>query len=222
MQGVLGFIVPPARLEPPQEPPFRIELPVVFREAADHKMLTDFMYGHDNIASPINFSLYVQAVNMQSVQSKLTAYGVHASVSRDGPWKPLMRIPVGNGKQFLVTDRARQQTKVFRPKQYLESMGNEVFAPRKTREGWAFFERRDVDPSEIKFFRFHMRDTAGAEVTQIVALPKEQFGRLGNDEASLWTFRRRKLDRLRKTRAERAGEISKGWLNVRSSTWASE
>lgn len=165
---------------PQQEPkataeaPFHIELPVVITDRADNMLATQLMFGHGNVVSPINFALYVQIVNMQNVQSQIKAYSVEGAPTSDGPWKMLLRIPVGNGELYGVRGNKLTEVTVWQHRNDLTSvLTATAFAPHETRFGWVFFERRDVIQDEIRFFKFHIRDTARVETDQIVPSSNE-------------------------------------------------
>ncbi|MFO0701527.1 MAG: hypothetical protein U0236_20075 [Nitrospira sp.] len=150
---------------------FHIELPVIMKYDADSMLVTDLMFGHNDVMSPINFGFYVQVTNLQKVQSKIASYSFKVSTSSSGPWKSLMRIPHGNGDLYIVSSRNFNQAPAFRTLYSLDSTLNErPLAPGETREGWVFFERRDVLPSETQFVKIRLRDAAGSETIQTLNL----------------------------------------------------
>ena len=178
----LGFLALNQWLEPSVNAPFRIEIPIVFLGA-------HFVFGHDNVASPIDVALHVQIANMQEARSTITAYAVQAAASSDGPWKSLMRLPIRNGELYMIGNGDLTNAHVYRHTDDLEEvLRARPFEPHETKVGWGFFERKDIIPSEVKFFRFRIRDSAGAETIQVVPLSKEGSNAETNFQEGSMTF----------------------------------
>ncbi len=69
------------------------------------------------------------------------------------------------------------------------------FHPRETRTGWCFFQRHDINPAKVKFFRFHISDTTGEEATQIVPFPSPRRDKVEvNYQIGEMTFTGRRID----------------------------
>jgi hypothetical protein len=149
---------------------FRVDLPVIVRATANSALLTQLMVGYiaDNnrhTISPINFALRVQLTNMQNWDAKISNYRVETSESENGPWKPLFYLrPNECGIYGLWSPNSLHDAAQWTADAELfEVLSNRTLRPRDTISAWAFFERRDIVAENMRFFRFHIRDTAGLE-----------------------------------------------------------
>lgn len=148
------------------ETTFHAEPPLVIRGA-------EFAFGHNGIIFPIDIALHVQVVNTGKRLLKIAGYSVQASMSQNGPWKTLMRIPVKNGKLFWFPGGLKDAW-VMQPIDYLYEVSRNPFNPGETKEGWEFYERKDINPLDVRFLKFSVHDTAGTEATQVINLENQQ------------------------------------------------
>jgi hypothetical protein len=153
------------------EPPFHVEIPQVFRG-------TYFAFGHDNVVSPIDVGLHIQVTNTQNVTSRIAGYTVQVAASSEGPWKSLLRLPVGQNEIYIIAigDLTRAMTMTLLPHDNLaQVLSDRPFGPNETKEGWDFFERSDINTSDLKFIKFHIRDAAGKAASQTIPLPDKRL-----------------------------------------------
>lgn len=148
------------------ETTFHIEPPLVIRGA-------EFAFGHNGTTSPIDIALHVQVVNTGKRLLKIAGYSVQASMSQNGPWKTLMRIPVKNGKLFWFPGGLKDAW-VMQHIGDLYEVLRDSFNPGETKEGWEFYERKDIKPLDVRFLRFSVHDTSGTEATQVINLENRQ------------------------------------------------
>ena len=152
------------------EPPFHVEIPHVFRGA-------QFAIGHGNVASPVDIALHLQVSNPHNAASKIAGYTVQVAAASDGPWKSLLRIPTRGGELywFPTGDLAHAMVmKIPHDDDLATVLSIRPIEPSDTVEGWDFYERMDIKPDEMRFFRFDIRDTAGRKTTQIVPIPSNK------------------------------------------------
>jgi hypothetical protein len=154
---------------------FDAKIPISIKSKADDNLITAFMFQHglDTAPdlSPINFSLYMQITNLQNVASKIVSYGVQCAPGPDGPWKSLMPVlgAAADYKLYMTRNGLARAVEIAFEDGYLDKvLHDRSLGPGETVSGWAFFERRDITPNTIKFYRFHARDLAGVEGTKII------------------------------------------------------
>jgi len=160
--------------------PYQIKIRVSIINPANKRLIARFMIGYKSASgdtiSPINFILYIQIINMQTVRSKIASYRVEAAPALDGPWKQLMPIAVRGQQIYLIFKRGgltKASEIEFLPNSLANVLSDQSLQPHETISGWAFFERRDVVPSAMNFFRFHIHDTAGVQTSRIVPKAKQ-------------------------------------------------
>lgn len=131
---------------------------------------------------PLDIVLKLDIVNMQNVQSKIASYYVDAALTSDGPWKRLIPLTT-EGRQIYVLDAARDLTKAleitFLGKELSVVFQNQSLQPHDSITAWALFQNPEFTQNTMRFFQFHISDTAGIEANSIVPIPANTPSKAG-------------------------------------------
>jgi hypothetical protein len=152
-------------------------------------IIVGYKHNKEDAATPINVLLWMRIVNMQPVQSKISAYKLQFSESQDGPWKTLRPVHI-QGRQFYMTSSVTNLKKIMGytldEQDLAHKLSLRTLEPGDKLEGWMAFERTDVNFTETHWLRFYLRDTTGVESFQILQQPNAQsFGDVTLGEAQI-------------------------------------
>jgi hypothetical protein len=163
-------------------------------------MIVGYKHNKEDAATPINILLWLRIVNMQPVQSKISAYRLQFSESQNGPWKTLNPVHI-QGRQFYMTSSVTNLKKITGYTLDEQDLGHKLrlrtLQPGAKLEGWMAFERTDVDLTKTHWLRFYLRDTTGVESLQILQPPNAQsFGEITLGEAEIKSIGTRDISRF--------------------------
>lgn len=156
---------------------FHIDLKVIWQNSVfvdGNKLVAYLVVGRNNVAWPIYYSISVEIVNLQNVAAKIKGYSLQAASNESGPWTPLAPIHAESGEFYWIeTHEAVHSEIVVFEKDLEKILGERPIDPRETRLGWGLFGFCRDTPRDIKFFKFIIRDTAGARTETIIPLNRE-------------------------------------------------